>query len=188
VWQVVSTATTGRFDAQTAEQRAQPVLGPGPFGDQAPTVLDRTTPRTGLEVRHVNRRHLVQEQQLGQLLRVYPIVLALRAKNQTQLAGMGHDDSACDLLKMLEQVAVARRGLETDCERLPDLAHFLENLGPRSLDRPAEEFLAPVIEDADRGLPPMDIQANIPHGKPPFALRELLSISPRRLNERGLAS
>jgi hypothetical protein len=101
---------------------------------------------------------------------------------------MGNYHATGDRLETLEKEAIAGRSLETDRKRFTDLPHFLEDFRPRPFDRSTKEFISPVIENADRGLPPVGIQANITHGKPPFALRELLSINPRRLTERGLAT
>jgi hypothetical protein len=67
----------------------------------------------------------------------------------------------------------------------PTFSNSLDDFTP---DRPTQDLPPSLVEDADCGLPPMRIQANIPHGKPPFVLRELSPISPRRLTERGLAS
>ena len=90
-------------------------------------MFDHAAPRPYVGRRNVNGRDLIQKEKLGKFLGVHAIVLALRTEDQSQLTWVSDNDSACDRRQLLEQIAVARRRLETDRERLLDLSQLFED-------------------------------------------------------------
>jgi hypothetical protein len=45
-------------------------------------MLDQAPPRSSSAIRNVDRWDLIEKQQLSELFGIYPIILALRSKNQ----------------------------------------------------------------------------------------------------------
>ena len=156
------------LDPLTAQEGADGILGAGPLPHELAPMFDHPAPRLGRSGGHVDRRHFIQEQQLGQFLSVDPVVLALRAEDQAQVPRMGHDDAAGDLPQPFEEHTIAAGGFEADGNGRGQPLEFAKHRGPRPFDGPRHDLAPPVIQDTEGRLSQVSIQTDVPHGKPPL--------------------
>jgi hypothetical protein len=115
-------------------------------------VFNHPAPRLGGAGRYVDRRHFIQEEQLGELLGVDPVVLACRAEDQAELPRMGHDDPPGDPPQPLNEKAITRRGFEADRQGPRELRQLGDPRGPWSLVRPCQDLATPIIQDTEGRL------------------------------------
>jgi hypothetical protein len=135
-----------------AEHAADLVLGPYQLRKHALSQHDQAPPGPHVDVRDVHRRDHVQQEQLGQLLRVDAVVLAFGTVDQPQLRRVGNGDVSRQRPQRLVEVAVTAGRLVADAERLLEPPQPLDDRGARAfklnlIDRPAGG-----VENAQRRL------------------------------------
>ena len=114
----------------------------------------------------------IEIEELGDLGGVDAVVFLFGFEDQTHLSGMADEDLfgvgvGGDLLV---EVTVAAGSLEAEVERFGDFAQGLEHAVPAADDLLGLDLAALVIQDADAGFFPVDIQTDVQHCKPPFGL------------------
>jgi hypothetical protein len=136
-----STANSRRSLATAADL----VLGPHHLGHHALPQDDQRSPGADVDVWHVHRRDHVQQQQLGQLVRIDAIVLAFAPVDQPQLRRVGDGHVCGQRADRFVEMAVAAGGLVANAKGLIELAQSIDH-------GRAWAFELKLIDDAAAGV------------------------------------
>jgi hypothetical protein len=147
----------GAGDVVLAQHGADLVLGPHHLRHHPLSQDDQRPPGAHVHVRHVDVRDHVQQQELGQLLRVDPVVLAAVAVDQPQLRRVGDRDVGGQRPQRLVEVAVAAGRLVADAERLIELPQPLDDSGTRTFELNLIDRAAGGVANAQRRLTRMNV-------------------------------
>ena len=124
---------------------------------------DQRAPRAHVDRGDVHRRDHVQQEQLGQLLRIDLVVLALALVDQPQLPRMRDGHVMRDGPQLLVQVSVAAGGLVADRKGLIELPQPVDHRGARPFELNLVDRPAGGVENAQRRLLGMNVQSDVEH-------------------------